>query len=149
VAALHFRAGHISSRINRTEDAKTISLARFLDLPQSSEHDELGLKYTYDFKAGTVRLECPELGLVFANIKDDRLAENIATSESCDNLAGWPAWIQHVEYPKCPRCGRRMVHVFQVDSEEHIPLMFGDCDCGHITLCPEHNEIGAFGWACC
>jgi uncharacterized protein YwqG len=126
-----------------------VGWAQFFDLPKPSEHEELGLKYTYDHKAGTVRLECEELGLVFDKIKDPMLAENIANSELGDKLAGWPAWIQNVEYPNCPRCGRRMVYVFQMDSEDNVPFMFGDAGCGHITQCPEHKEVVAFGWACC
>jgi uncharacterized protein YwqG len=122
---------------------------RFIDLPKPSEHQELGLKYVYDHKADTVRLECEELGLVFDNIKDDMLAENIADSELGDKLAGWPSWIQNVEYPDCPRCGKRMIHVFQVDSEDNVPFMFGDSGCGHVTQCPDHKEVVAFGWACC
>jgi uncharacterized protein YwqG len=128
---------------------RIVGWTRFLDLPKSSEHDELGLKYAYDFKAGTVRLECGELALVFDKIKDDMLAENIANSELGDKLAGWPAWIQNVEYPNCPRCGRRMAHVFQMDSEDNVPFMFGDAGCGHVTQCPEHKEVVALGWACC
>jgi hypothetical protein len=26
--------------------------------------------------------------------------------------------------------------------------MFGDSGIGHITQCPEHKEVLAFGWAC-
>jgi uncharacterized protein YwqG len=128
---------------------RIVGWSPLIDLPKPSEHEELGLKYTYDFDAGTVRLACPELGLLFDSIKDHMLAENIANSQLGDKLAGWPAWIQGVEYPKCPQCGRRMVHVFQVDSEDNIPFMFGDAGCGHITQCPVHKEVVAFGWACC
>jgi hypothetical protein len=128
---------------------RIVGWTRFIDLPQPEEHGELGLEYAYDFKAGTVRLECQELGLVFDGIKDDLLAEKIGDSVAGDKLGGWPAWIQNVYYPNCPRCGQRMVHVFQVDSEDHIPFMFGDAGCGHITQCPRHREAVAFGWACC
>lgn len=121
---------------------------RFMDLPDPEEHDELGLKYTYDFVAGTLRLECPELDFDLTNPMNDCPAEEIAQAQSGDKLAGWPAWIQGVEYPNCPRCGQRMIHVFQVDSEDNIPFMFGDVGCGHITQCPEHKEVVAFGWAC-
>lgn len=127
---------------------RIVGWTRFIDLPKPQEHDELGLKYNYDFKAGTVRLECSELGLVFDGIRDQMLAENIANSELGDKLGGWPAWIQNVEYPNCPRCRQRMVHVFQVDSEHNIPFMFGDAGCGHVTQCPQHREIVAFSWAC-
>jgi uncharacterized protein YwqG len=127
---------------------RIVGWKRFTDLPKPEEHRELGLKYTYDHKAGTVRLECPALGLVFDKIKDDYLAENIANSKLGDKLAGWPAWVQNVEYPDCPRCGRRMAHVFQVDSEDNVPFMFGDAGCGHITQCPHHKGVVAFGWAC-
>jgi uncharacterized protein YwqG len=125
-----------------------IGWTHLTDLPTPCEHDELGLEYTYDFDAGTLRLECPELGFDVTNRISACSAENIAISEPGDKLAGWPAWVQGVEYPHCPRCGRRMVLVFQVDSEDNIPFMFGDLGCGHITQCPEHKEIVAFGWAC-
>ena len=128
---------------------RVVGWQRFLDLPKPSEHDELGLKYTYDFDAGTLRLECPELNFDLTSPMNDCPAEDIANSQLGDNLAGWPAWIQNVEYPNCPQCGKRMVHVFQVDSEDNIPIIFGDAGCGHITQCPEHKEVVAFGWACC
>jgi uncharacterized protein YwqG len=119
------------------------------DLPAPCEHDELGMKYTYDFGAGTLRLECPELEFDVTYPMNDCPAEEIAISMPGDKLGGWPAWVQGVEYPKCPQCGRRMTHLFQLDSEDNIPFMFGDVGCGHITQCPEHKEVVAFGWACC
>jgi uncharacterized protein YwqG len=128
---------------------RIVGWTRFLDLPKPSEHEELGLKYTYDFDAGTLRLECPELEFDLTNPMHACPAEEIANSELGDKLAGWPAWVQNVEYPNCPRCGRRMVHFFQVGSEDNIPFMFGDAGCGHITQCPQHKEVVAFGWACC
>jgi hypothetical protein len=127
---------------------RIVGWTRFNDLPMPCEHDELGLKYTYDFDAGTLRLECPALGFDLTNPMSHCPAEEIATSQPGDKLAGWPAWVQNVEYPNCPHCGRRMIHVFQVDSEDNIPFMFGDVGRGHITQCPEHKEIVAFGWAC-
>jgi uncharacterized protein YwqG len=125
-----------------------VGWSRFTDLPMPEEHDQLGLKYTYDFNAGTLRIECPELDFDVTNRMSACPAEKIAVSESGDKLAGWPAWVQGVEYPHCPQCGRQMILVFQVDSENNIPFMFGDVGCGHITQCPEHKEVVAFGWAC-
>jgi hypothetical protein len=37
--------------------------------------------------------------------------------------------------------------VFQ-HTGDSIPFMFGDMGIGHITQCPEHKEVVAFGWAC-
>jgi hypothetical protein len=128
---------------------RIVGWTRFFDLPTPCEHDKLGLKYTYDFDAGTLRFECPELNFDLTNPMNACPVEEIAFSERGDKLAGWPAWVQDVEYPNCPRCGRRMVHVFQVDSEDNIPFMLGDAGCGHITQCPVHREVVAFGWACC
>lgn len=127
---------------------RIVGWRRFSELPRPDEHEELGLKYTYDFNAGTLRLDCPELTFDLTVPMDECEVEDIADAELGDKLAGWPFWIQSMEYPNCPRCGRRMVHVFQVDSEDNIPFMFGDSGCGHITQCPEHKEIVAFGWAC-
>jgi hypothetical protein len=65
-----------------------------------------------------------------------------------DKLAGWPAWVQGVEYPTCPECGEPMRLVFQIDSEDNLPYTFGDVGTGHLTQCPRHKGVLAFGWAC-
>lgn len=65
-----------------------------------------------------------------------------------EKLLGWPGWVQGPEYPECPDCGKKMSYVFQIDSEDNIPYMFGDCGCGHITQCREHPERLAFSWVC-
>jgi uncharacterized protein YwqG len=65
-----------------------------------------------------------------------------------DKLLGWPAWVQGVEYPDCPTCGKKMNLLFQIDSECNLPYMFGDVGCGHMTQCSSHPEKIAFGWAC-
>ena len=65
-----------------------------------------------------------------------------------DKLLGWPSWVQGIEYPDCPECGRTMELLFQVDSEDHLPYMFGDVGTAHVTQCPAHRKRLAFGWAC-
>lgn len=124
------------------------SWEEFIDLPAPPEHDSLGLLYDYDFDAKITRVDCPEFGISVEGSTDDDIAEEVATAATGDKLAGWPAWIQGVEYPSCPKCARQMRLVFQVDSNDHLPFMFGDVGTGHITQCPEHPEVVAFGWAC-
>lgn len=130
--------------------AKTITgWQAFDDFPNPQDHRQLGLDYSYDF--GTplrIIVTCPELGLAVEVIDDDYLAESISNASPGDKLAGWPQWIQAAEYPACPRCQQQMDPVFQLDSEDHLPFMFGDVGTGHITQCSEHKEIVAFGWAC-
>lgn len=65
-----------------------------------------------------------------------------------DKLLGYPLWIQGIEYPDCPICGQTMRLVFQLDSEDNLPIMFGDVGCGHITQCATHLDQVAFAWAC-
>ncbi len=65
-----------------------------------------------------------------------------------DKLGGWPAWVQGVEYPDCRECGAQMKYVFQIDSNDNVPFMFGDVGAGHLSRCPAHPEVLAFGWAC-
>lgn len=79
---------------------------------------------------------------------DEIQVEDIASAAEQDKLGGWPRWIQGAEYPTCPTCQNSMRVVFQIDSEDHIPYMFGDSGIGHITQCPEHHNVVAFGWAC-
>jgi hypothetical protein len=65
-----------------------------------------------------------------------------------DKLLGWPFWVQGVEYPECPDCGKRMNLIFQIDSEDNLPYMFGDVGCAHITQCATHKDRMAIAWAC-
>lgn len=65
-----------------------------------------------------------------------------------DKLLGWPAWVQDVDYPRCRDCNQLMTLVFQIESEDNLPYMFGDAGRGHVCVCPEHPNRLAFGWAC-
>lgn len=78
----------------------------------------------------------------------DRIHNQVLAPAFKDKLSGWPGWVQGVEYPSCAECGARMQLVFQIDSEDHVPFMFGDVGCGHITQCPDHKHVVTFAWAC-
>lgn len=121
------------------------------DYPDPMEYDELGLIFRYNFSARTVQIQCPSVGLETEALpmKDALKAEAVTIAEMGDKLGGYPHWIQGVEYPHCPECNRRMEVIFQLDSEDNLPFTFGDGGCGHITQCPEHQEVVAFAWACC
>ena len=83
---------------------------------------------------------------------DDHSAQILSDAEmprAGDKLDGWPYWVQGLEYPSCPTCGATMRLLFQIDSEDNLPYMFGDTGCAHLTQCPEHPEVLAFAWACC
>ena len=87
------------------------------------------------------------LGIELSDAEWEQLAE-AGFPVSGDKLAGWPLWIQGVEYPHCPICQSRMRLVFQLDSNDHVAYQFGDAGCGHITQCPFHHAQVAFAWAC-
>lgn len=74
--------------------------------------------------------------------------EDPAMNRSGDKLGGWPFWVQNEEYPECPKCGNKMHHIYQLDSNDVLPWMWGDVGAGHITQCANHRDILAFGWAC-
>ncbi len=80
--------------------------------------------------------------------REDELLWEVTDSAAGDKIGGWPMWVQGVEYPECPDCGKTMQMVMQIDSEDHLPYMFGDVGCGHLTQCPTHKDQLAFGWAC-
>ena len=127
----------------------------FEDLPDGEEHERLGLRYDYDFKPGITSVDVHWddgnthfTGLIHANDGDDDVVGAIASAANKDKLGGWPAWIQCVEYPQCPKCQSEMEYFVQIDSEDNLPHMFGDVGCGHISFCRNHPEVIAFTWAC-
>ncbi|MBD2741223.1 DUF1963 domain-containing protein [Coleofasciculus sp. FACHB-1120] len=66
-----------------------------------------------------------------------------------DKLAGWPIWVQGLEYPNCPHCNQAMNQfVFQLESDGNVPHMWGDAGIGYLIQCPEHKEQLAFLWQC-
>ena len=92
--------------------------------------------------------EVESLGVTLTDEQSDILGES-GYPRPGDKLFGWPCWVQGVEYPDCPECGKAMQLVFQIDSEDNVPYMFGDSGCAHITQCPQHQNILAIAWACC
>jgi uncharacterized protein YwqG len=98
--------------------------------------------------------ERESLGTEIAEVDWENLVDEWGTSfdewfpHGGDKLAGYPRWIQSIEYPDCPVCGEQMQLVFQIDSDDNLPYMFGDVGCGHITQCKNHKDQLAFGWAC-
>ena len=90
-------------------------------------------------------LEC--LGCGLSDEQSDLLCK-LGYPQPKDKLLGWPYWIQGVEYPNCSECGKPMKLIFQIDSEDNLPYMFGDVGCSHITQCDQHKEKLAIAWAC-
>ncbi|HKG95786.1 MAG TPA: DUF1963 domain-containing protein [Gemmatimonadaceae bacterium] len=80
--------------------------------------------------------------------EDELALEDWDLPHAGEKLLGWPRWVQGVEYPVCRVCGRRMELLFQIDSSQTLPYMFGDMGIGHISQCPDHRTELAFGWAC-
>lgn len=81
-------------------------------------------------------------------LEDDEVELAYELTQNGDKLSGWPLWIQDVEYPSCPECGKTMRLVFQIDSDDNTDINLGDTGCGHLTQCPDHKHVLAFGWAC-
>lgn len=92
--------------------------------------------------------ECEQYGIDLDGDEFDAL-NDVAYPRQGDKLLGWPAWVQHIDYPRCRTCGRSMWLLFQIDSHCNLWYMFGDNGCGHITQCPDHPDELAFVWACC
>ncbi|MGV7222129.1 MAG: DUF1963 domain-containing protein [Nitrospinales bacterium] len=92
-------------------------------------------------------VELEELGVKITDQQSDVLAD-LDFPASKDKLLGWPCWIQGVEYPACPDCGKKMRYIFQIDSEDNLPHMFGDSGCSYITQCEEHRNRMTIAWAC-
>jgi uncharacterized protein YwqG len=118
-----------------------------VDYPHSEEHERLGVSHRFESGVDRVTVACEELGIEVRNIAY-RDVDEIGLPAEGDKLGGWPFWIQTAEYPACSECGTRMELVLQLDSEDNVPHMFGDGGCGHITQCPAHPNVLAFGWAC-
>jgi hypothetical protein len=116
------------------------------DYPRWNELERFGLSFHVSTYNGEQWLECPEIGLVSERFTPGSL-DSWELCDGGDKLSGWPCWIQEIEYPNCPRCQRPMQLVFQHTGDK-LPFMFGDLGIGHITQCPEHKEVLAFGWAC-
>jgi uncharacterized protein YwqG len=94
-----------------------------------------------------------ELGIGIVNETYDRIFKEDSerkwpSPDQKDKLGGWPFWCQGPEYPQCPKCGKTMRLLFQLDSEDNLPYMFGDVGTGHVTQCEDHLDVVAFGWAC-
>ncbi len=110
-------------------EKRIISWTACDDYPSMEEYDDLGIEIDDD---------------IYDLVADGEYAATIVR----DKLFGWPYWVQGVEYPKDRSTGRQMELLFQFDSEDSLPFMFGDCGVGHLTQSPDNKDELAFGWAC-
>ncbi len=67
-----------------------------------------------------------------------------------DKLAGYPHWEQsNQDCPNCPICDARMNQLIaQLESNDNIPVHWGDVGSGYIVQCAKHLEQVAFFWQC-
>lgn len=101
------------------------------DYPHYEEYDQLGISFDID-----------------DDISDLMFERDMGVPLSGDKMLGWPHWVQSVEYPNDRKTSKQMKLLFQLDSEDNLPYMFGDSGIGHLTESPDNeNELG-FGWAC-
>jgi uncharacterized protein YwqG len=65
-----------------------------------------------------------------------------------DKLAGYPHWVQgNEECPACPTCGRTMNQLIaQLESDDNVPVLWGDVGSGYLVQCLEHKDQVAFFW---
>ena len=121
------------------------------DFPNDMEHKRLGLRYTYQALSSGTDVQWDEGG-VHAFMPDDDIdddcdvSQTISDSLRCDKFFGWPYWGEDVAYPSCPECKVEMEHFFQIDSEDNIPIMFGDNGIAHVFRCRAHPLQFAFSW---
>lgn len=143
-------AGKLAAPRETDHPAKQITgWDELIDLPNPEDHRELGLDYEYDFKANRVTIRCPSVGLSSPPLGLDALtAEQIGDSAVGDKLLGWPHWVQGAEYPACPQCNARMRYLIQLDSENGLPIMWGDAGIAHISQCLAHPYVLTMAWAC-
>jgi uncharacterized protein YwqG len=101
------------------------------DYPHPEEYDQLGIELDLDDDVYEL-MEERGIGLPIEK----------------DKLYGWPYWIQSVEYPFDRKTEKQMELLFQFDSEDNLPYMFGDAGIGHLTQSPDNDKELGFGWAC-
>lgn len=66
-----------------------------------------------------------------------------------DKIGGWPHWIQSRQLVRCPETPTRCEFVLQIDTEDHLPVMFGDSGIAFVWRCPKHPEHMTMSWQCC
>jgi len=113
------------------------------DFPSCAERESLGLTYGNDNI-----LRCAEIGVEQEMSIDDYFDGSYNHAFRGNKLAGWPTWVQNVEYATCRKCDALMnLLVFQIAHDKNIPFMLADGGIGQIIQCPEHKDELAFVWA--
>lgn len=136
----------------KSELARTVALpAEEVSLPASIPAHQLPVNLITDWVENEDYPDWHEMQLGEAGLSEQEVEElennENTIPKAADKLGGWPYWVQGVEYPKCPECGIQMQMIFQLDSEHHLPYMFGDAGVAHLHQCRLHKHVLAFGWS--
>ena len=125
---------------------KIVNIKRVDDYPAFVELRQLGITETKDRKRREV-LGCPKLKFK-ATVPFDTYYDCLNRCVPRTKLSGWPAWVQDIEYPNCPKCQRLMDRmIVQIVPHEHLPFMLADGGRGQVLQCPDHPDVLAFTWA--
>ncbi|EYF07077.1 ankyrin repeat domain-containing protein [Chondromyces apiculatus] len=64
-----------------------------------------------------------------------------------DKLCGWPSWVQDASYPTSKKRGVELDRLlFQINSSNNLPVMFGDNGVGYILQASKAPDHVAFQW---
>ena len=149
-------AASVLARLIKPENINLNGFDRPLELATPSNDSQMSAESIFPPKriVGWEALDdypnSEEAGTLGIEFSDDEIDEYYETDHPLvgDKLAGYSMWVQGIEYPNCPVCGELMRLLFQIDSEDNLPYMFGDVGCAHLTQCATHKEQLAFAWAC-
>ena len=119
------------------------------DFPHLEEQEEMGLRSEYRFGPGGTRyrLHLDAEGWSSGWIREEP-ESLLPHAGHGDKLGGWAAFAQGVEHPSCPDCGEPMAFLFQLESDDHLPVLFGDVGTAHLHRCARHPARVALSWAC-
>ena len=89
---------------------------------------------------------CPEAADLSAQADPDEpwqsylsTAEHlVGEADYATMVGGYPRWVQADATPTCPRCGRWMELLVQIDSERAAGITWGDAGLVYLFVCPDH-----------
>ncbi len=73
--------------------------------------------------------------------RDPFYAAQAFARKTCSQIGGHPTWLQDAKYPKCSGCGRTMLFLMQIDTDEFENLYPGTFYTFTCDLCPNRLAV--------
>ena len=121
----------------------------YLDYSNPTSPEVYAVDYEINYPHGEIAVDrlhkFQKTNIAIRSIKDLNEEQDLDFDHWYIGITGVPFWIQHAEIPKCPKTGKRMKFICQINSMDSIKVTQSDILNERIPFVEMHTSLSFWG----